>query len=755
MNMNVNPPKADLDTAIAFLKALRPKGPWNLTAITPDGPVTSATFTDAAKARAWMEKRAGKANLHYVPNPAPKPTGKAGRAHKGDVPVFEFLHADIDVDKADSLGDISLARRKDMVRDQLDALTPPTLLVDSGGGLQALWRLAEPLPATPENIEKVEGANRWLAGQYPGGEPQCANVDHLLRLPGTINHPDARKRKRGRTIVPTRLLSSNGDAYASDEFGHVVAPAKAKVDIEFGAPEECDVEALGLDERTLTIVMDGRLPESKEGDDSRSAWLFDGVCNLVRHGVVPEQILWILLGQEFGISESVLDPDKHSSPADQLAYAERQVRNALAIVKAERDAEFGEVDPEWLEDEPTGEDGPFDWGAWFEKNWTPIGQCDIASIPPTRWVCEGILLENEVSTLGGKGGSGKSLFAWGMVAMIASGKPFLWFEPPPTPLRVLVISGEDDVPEIERRVSAACQAMGIDRAELGDRFMAWGERTIRLATKDIKTGKTALTKLGRGVRWAIENRDVRVVVVDPVIKGSTGFKESENDDMEEFYSILRSLTDGHPCAILTVDHFQKGGSGGDQASIRGASAKVDASRVAATISGMTESEYKDLKPPRPREQYALFTDPKQNYSKKSGGRWMELVDFEVGNGEVRPSLIWRDLASAEGFYDPKRWLNRQQFLRMIDDGREGDDGKYVPWQASSKGRREARLNVAVSQRFDITEKQAEGWLAAFENEGSIIKVKWKTPQRNEIDVWALNPDFQTEEDTEAETIRDA
>ena len=123
----------DVDTAIAFLKALRPDGPWNLTAIVPDGPVQSASFTDAAKARTWLADRVGKANLHYCPNPASSPSGRGGRVRKDDLDRIEFLHGDFDVDKlpdAHELAPLSIAERNEVVAEQMGQFDAPTLIVD-------------------------------------------------------------------------------------------------------------------------------------------------------------------------------------------------------------------------------------------------------------------------------------------------------------------------------------------------------------------------------------------------------------------------------------------------------------------------------------------------------------------------------------------------------------------------------------------------------------------------------------------------
>lgn len=62
-------PRPDLDVAVEFLRALRPGGPWNLTAIVPDGPIYSATFTDPRKTRNWLARYVDHANLHFTAIP--------------------------------------------------------------------------------------------------------------------------------------------------------------------------------------------------------------------------------------------------------------------------------------------------------------------------------------------------------------------------------------------------------------------------------------------------------------------------------------------------------------------------------------------------------------------------------------------------------------------------------------------------------------------------------------------------------------
>jgi hypothetical protein len=63
---------------------------------------------------------------------------------------------------------------------------PPAIIVSSGHGYHCWWPFKEPLPATPENIERVEAALKLLA-DLVGGDMKVTQVAALMRLPGSHN----------------------------------------------------------------------------------------------------------------------------------------------------------------------------------------------------------------------------------------------------------------------------------------------------------------------------------------------------------------------------------------------------------------------------------------------------------------------------------------------------------------------------------------------------------------------------------------
>jgi hypothetical protein len=79
---------------VEFLKWLRPKGPWLLTAIMPDGSVTAATVSTAKDVNGFVREHDGKRNIYYSVNPTRKAMNK--KPAKTDIAAIEFLLSDLD-----------------------------------------------------------------------------------------------------------------------------------------------------------------------------------------------------------------------------------------------------------------------------------------------------------------------------------------------------------------------------------------------------------------------------------------------------------------------------------------------------------------------------------------------------------------------------------------------------------------------------------------------------------------------------------
>ena len=168
-----------------------------------------------------------------------------------------------------------------------------------------------------------------------------------MRLPGTVNVPDERKRKKGRTPALARLVSSNlAHVYGLDRFtaapvvqmgedaGFIGATTSVTISGNVDRLEDVnDLDKWGIPDRIKVIIVQGKHPdEPKPGDSSRSGWLFDVTCQLVRRDVPDDVIFAILTDPDFAISESVLEKGSNAE-----RYAVRQIERAKE-----------EVDDPWL-----------------------------------------------------------------------------------------------------------------------------------------------------------------------------------------------------------------------------------------------------------------------------------------------------------------------------------------------------------------------------------------------------------------------
>lgn len=339
----MNPPliKPDNNAALEFLRLFEPEGPWILTAIRPDPKVIQTrTFWpgDDSALRGWLNDHNGTSNLYFHVNRPSRDLNK--KAERKDIKEIRWLHVDIDPRAGEDI-DTERSRIFSLLTDRLPASFPaPTVIIFSGGGYQALWRLAEPIPINGE-LAAAEDAKRYNQQlEILFGGDNCHNIDRILRLPGTINIPDERKRKKGRQPMLAKLVHYEPASYSIAAFTPA-PPPHADQTTALGRPGQFsdsisisgniarlagveDLNQWNVSDRVKVIVVQGHDPDHpKEGDNSRSAWVFDAACHLVRDGVPDDVIFAILTDPEFSISESILEKGCNAE-----RYAIRQIERA-------------------------------------------------------------------------------------------------------------------------------------------------------------------------------------------------------------------------------------------------------------------------------------------------------------------------------------------------------------------------------------------------------------------------------------------
>lgn len=326
--------------AIEFLQKFRPNGPWTLHSIKPEGGApTTATFTDVEAMRDWIHARNGKENLYFSVNPTK--TEMAKKSTKADVSVMAALHVDCDPRSGEDFE----RERQRILRALQASVFKPTVIIDSGGGYQAFWKLRQPVAVTVDNLEELEGYNRELEIQLGGDH--CHNIDRIMRLSGTLNIPSEKKRKRGRVISLAKVVEMDWDrVHDLADFKSTPAstPQKqnesthGKVIAIVGMGNVSDAVSHHIRE---VIVTGGDIPAKYP---SRSEAVYAVSCELARAGCEVPFIAGVLLNPEHGISESILEksnPHKYALRQAQRGIDEvtspelRELNDRFAVVMNE------------------------------------------------------------------------------------------------------------------------------------------------------------------------------------------------------------------------------------------------------------------------------------------------------------------------------------------------------------------------------------------------------------------------------------
>jgi P4 family phage/plasmid primase-like protien len=127
--------------------------------------------------------------------------------------------------------DIDCAKQGLKGQDTIDALEflpfPPSIIVNSGGGLHAYWQLEEPVDVGgPELYGPVEALCRRLA-LILAGDTSCAEIARILRLPGTLNSKTATCALNDGDPILCEVISSSGRVYGLSTLAEWLAEQRA------------------------------------------------------------------------------------------------------------------------------------------------------------------------------------------------------------------------------------------------------------------------------------------------------------------------------------------------------------------------------------------------------------------------------------------------------------------------------------------------------------------------------------------------
>ncbi|MBW2636073.1 MAG: hypothetical protein JRC86_00860, partial [Deltaproteobacteria bacterium] len=327
--------------SLDFLKQYKPEGPWLLVAVHPDkkrgegrgNEIYGVTFNASQQQHMsdWVDKMNVEHNIYFSVNPTISPMNK--KPLRTDIDTVEYLHVDIDPRAGEDFEE-----EQERILKLFREFKPlPTCLIFSGGGYQGFWKLDEPI-MIGGSLSLAEDAKRYnMQLEVLMGGDNCHNVDRIMRVPGTTNWPNQKKRDKGRVPAQSALIHFDKDlVYNINQFqaaqavqgggerhsgtlGHqpVVMP---EISGNVRRLDNLDELPENVAPWVKVLIVQGKDPDDPTRFESRSHTLFAVVCELIRAGVTPETIFAIITDPDFGIAESVVELGSRAE-----AYALKQI----------------------------------------------------------------------------------------------------------------------------------------------------------------------------------------------------------------------------------------------------------------------------------------------------------------------------------------------------------------------------------------------------------------------------------------------
>ena len=151
-----------------------------------------------------------------------------------------------------------------------------------------------------------------------------------MRLPGTVNWPNAKKRRAGRVPRLARVVDADWQCrYRLEDFpasSRQKAPAAtaALAVRPIAGAGRVDVSKLTLSDRVKALIVNGADADEPERWADRSRLVLHVLCEMIRADIPQEVMKTIILDPDLGISAHVREQKRTDR------YADRQIQRALA-----------------------------------------------------------------------------------------------------------------------------------------------------------------------------------------------------------------------------------------------------------------------------------------------------------------------------------------------------------------------------------------------------------------------------------------
>lgn len=534
----------------------------HLVSIVPDGSAKARWFADdVVAATAWAIRRNAQGeNIYWSVNRVRDGLNK--KASKADMVAARFAHVDIDPPRGGTALD-----KVEALKRLAGGPCPPSFVLDSGNGVQAFWRLN----AETDDLTGVEAVNVAIALCHAGDK--CHNVDRVLRVPGTINYPTAKKVAEGRNPAPSHLMTSEEGRSRPLAVlaAHFLSTARQERDIGYSgvAPDAEDIVFVSADDLGLSPYHPLRVAIDLPAGEDRSRDVQACAHEMVRAGLSDAQMLGVLLNPANAVSEHCLSQGNSRRAARRSIARARNTASGETQAKAELLASA-------------------DLRVW--QNTSP---------EPKRFILPGFIPDGEVTLATAPGGSAKSTLFLQACICSAAGLPLLGLSLASGP--AIFYTVEDDEREGHFRASHIVAQVGTSWEQLVGRLhyiSRRGRLDNELATFDHNNSLKPTPAFG-ALRATIKATGSKLVILDNVAHVFSG-NENERRSVTQFMNLLNQLCRDLDCAVVLIGHTPK--SKADAYS--GSTAWPNASRSMVNI-----------KPPKEENDPFILEVGKANYVK--------------------------------------------------------------------------------------------------------------------------------------------
>lgn len=239
----------------------------------------------------------------------------------------------VDLDDADFPG-LKQEEKRQALFEALRAFPlKPTYEVETGGGIHAYWVLN--YPTKQEDLTQIEAVNYGLTDVL--NADSCWDLPRLLRLPGSTNYPNAKKKKSGRTKTQVPIPERGGPIYGPNDFdSYATLPPEVHADSGLGetAAREAGDKLEGLI-RSDTWFRDRWAGEDyttkDDGAIDRSGNDYAVAQKLFDSGFEKAEAAWVL--QQFNYGKAAIKDKKYLSlMLDKIFPAAIIIRDQISAV---------------------------------------------------------------------------------------------------------------------------------------------------------------------------------------------------------------------------------------------------------------------------------------------------------------------------------------------------------------------------------------------------------------------------------------